>query len=53
MNGDLIRMCKETNLHYSGTVIPLKPQNLLLWKGNNITGLDRLLGLRSLRFPEF
>jgi len=47
MNGDFIRMCKETNLHHSGTVIPLQPQNLLLWKDNNITGLDRPLGLQE------
>ena len=50
MNGDFARMCKETNLHYSGTVIPLQPQNLVLWKGNNITGP---WGSRSSRLPEF
>jgi hypothetical protein len=53
MNGDFLRMCKETNLHYSGTVILLQPQNLLLWKGNNITGLDRAWSSRSLKLPEF
>jgi len=50
MNGDFVRMCKGTNLLYSGTVIPLQPQNLLLWKGNIITGP---WGSRRLRLPEF